>query len=596
MDLMGQFRAADSLFRLVTGDMQRVTSYPFQPYERKKRKDSSPLPVSLPEEQGVPSSLVEEFLKRLDEDETLCPHSVAVLRHGRCIVQGSWAPYSARTPQMQFSLSKSVVGMAVGMAVEEGLLTLDDKMKDIFPDKLPPLYLGKPGEVTVRQLLTMSSGVRFNELGTVSEKDWVRAWLLSDCDFEPGSRFSYNSMNTYLLAAAVCRKSGQTLTEYLTPRLWQPLGISVPRWETCPMGIEKGGWGLYLTPGDMARLGQLLLQKGVWQQEGGLLQVLPESWVEAATQKQIDCKMGERDAWYGYQLWGLAWGTGYQFNGVFGQYVAVLPEQDMVVAVTSGNEQLFEDRTLLHVRECFCREGVLSETPLTLNAGDTRSLRETMERLHVIPELRPEPEEPVSFFQRLFGKKKKSEPVFAGAEELSGREYVFEKNSACLLPMIVQGVHGNFPGTISRIRMRMGEDRVRFWVGEGESIHTFEAGTGGVMLPGMLVVQGEGYPIRAGVRLTRDEDDRTVLKLFLVFCETPCVRTVKMVFHGKDREKLLLRLDECPSVARAVEMFASLVTGGKAPGELVPENVQKLPVFDRMKELLRPKASGSWKP
>ena len=179
------------------------------------------------------------------------------------------------------------------------------------------------------------------------------------------------------------------------------------------MGIEKGGWGLYLTPGDMARLGQLLLQKGVWQQEGGLLQVLPESWVEAATQKQIDCKMGERDAWYGYQLWGLAWGTGYQFNGVFGQYVAVLPEQDMVVAVTSGNEQLFEDRTLLHVQECFCREGVLSETPLTLNAGDTRSLRETMERLHVISELRPEPEEPVSFFQRLFGKKKKSEPVFA---------------------------------------------------------------------------------------------------------------------------------------------------------------------------------------
>ena len=132
MDLMGQFRAADSLFRLVTGDMQRVTSYPFQPYERKKRQDSLPLPVSLPEEQGVPSSLVEEFLKRLDEDETLCPHSVAVLRHGRCIVQGSWTPYSARTPQMQFSLSKSVVGMAVGMAVEEGLLTLDDKMKDIF--------------------------------------------------------------------------------------------------------------------------------------------------------------------------------------------------------------------------------------------------------------------------------------------------------------------------------------------------------------------------------------------------------------------------------------------------------------------------------
>ena len=196
MDLFGQFRAADSLFRLLAGDMDRVTSYPFQPTGRTKIKSSLPLPASLPESQGVPSRCLYDFFHRLEEDPTLCTHGVCILRHGKRIAEAAWQPYSKRLPQMQFSLSKSVVGMAVGIAQAEGILSLDEKVKDIFSDRLPPFYLGKPGEVTVRQLLIMSSGVRFNELGSASEKDWVRAWLLSDCEFAPGSRFSYNSMNT----------------------------------------------------------------------------------------------------------------------------------------------------------------------------------------------------------------------------------------------------------------------------------------------------------------------------------------------------------------------------------------------------------------
>lgn len=167
-------------------DMEHVTSYPFQPRKRKAATPSAVMPMGLPEEQGVSSRTIAEFFRRMDEDKTLCPHGIVILRHGQRIAEGVWKPYSSKVAQMQFSLSKSVVGMAVGLAISEGLLSLNETMAKIFPDKLPPFYMGKPGTVTVKQLLTMSSGVKFNEMGSISEKDWVRGWLLSDCEFAPG--------------------------------------------------------------------------------------------------------------------------------------------------------------------------------------------------------------------------------------------------------------------------------------------------------------------------------------------------------------------------------------------------------------------------
>lgn len=595
MDLFGQFRAADSLFRLITGDMAHVTSYPFCPREPALPGRSEPIPMSLPEEQGVPSSLVEKFLRLLEEDTTLCPHGVVILRHGERIAEAAWKPYSGRIPQMQFSLSKSVTGMAVGLAISEGLLSLDDRMREIFPEKLPPFYMGKPGDVTVRQLLTMSSGVRFNELGSVSEKDWVRAWLLSDCAFAPGSQFSYNSMNSYLLAAAVCQKAGMSLTEYLTPRLWEPLGIATPHWETCPMGIEKGGWGLYLLPGDMAKLGQLYLQNGVWKGQ----QVLPQSWVEEATRRQIDCRMGERDAWYGYQLWGLAWGNGYQFNGVFGQYVAVLPEQDMVVAVTSGNDQLFEDNTLRYLEECFCIPGALSDHPLPPNPRETRALRKTLESLWVISEMRPdicqtEKQQKPGFWGRWRQKHTETTLQLPDAARYNGRSYQFSRNSVFLLPLIIAGVRGNFPGNLQEVRFRFGLQSARFWFREGDKSYVLEAGYPGRMIPGSITVHGERYPVQCGVWEGRDEDGRLVVKLYLVFPETPSVRVLKLIFYGVDGEKLMLRSDERPSAARAVDMFAGLVTGGRSAEEVIPPGLQRLPAFVRVRGLLRPKAKGQW--
>ena len=155
--------------------------------------------------------------------------------------------------------------MAVGLLIEEGKLRLDENIYDIFPDKVNSLLKIFRPVITVENLLTMSSGITFNESGIVSGNDWVASYLNSTVNGTTGQIFQYNSMNTYMLSAIVTKRTGETLTEYLKPRLFQPLGITKYFWETCPAGITKGGWGLFLCAEDMAKLGQLYLQKGKWR-------------------------------------------------------------------------------------------------------------------------------------------------------------------------------------------------------------------------------------------------------------------------------------------------------------------------------------------
>lgn len=243
---------------------------------------------------------------------------------------------------MTFSFSKTVVSMAVGMAVTEGLLTVEDSVVSFFPEKQPPLFRSpRMAAMKVRHLLTMTSGANFSEAGSEMERDWVRGFFYSDCACMPGEKFHYNSMNSYLLAAILRKVTGQTLTEYLTPRLFEPLGIPPVYWETCPMGIEKGGWGLYLRVTDMAKLGELCLRGGVWEGK----RILSEEWLKEMLSFEVET---EHDGMtrYGYQLWSFPAPHSYQFNGVFGQYAVVLPELDMVIATTGGDASLFFNRVL----------------------------------------------------------------------------------------------------------------------------------------------------------------------------------------------------------------------------------------------------------
>ena len=231
----------------------------------------------------------------------------------------------------------------------EGLLTVDDRVVDYFPDDLPADISDNLAAMRVRDLLTMTTGHAEDTLIHVrdqSDDNWAKAFLALPVVYEPGTHFLYNSGATYMLSAIVQSLSGQTVLDYLTPRLFGPLGIENPIWETCPRGINAGGWGLSITTEDIARFGQFCLQQGQWQGE----QLLPASWLEAATSFQVSnagSGMGNNDEdavndWaqgYGYQFWRCRHNV-YRGDGAFGQFCIVMPDQDAVLAMTCGVENM----------------------------------------------------------------------------------------------------------------------------------------------------------------------------------------------------------------------------------------------------------------
>ncbi len=304
------------------------------------------LPVSTPEAQGIPSSAILSFVAAIEKDPGNI-HSFVLLRHGNVVSQGWWDPYEPDRQHMLYSLSKSFTSTAVGFAVAERLLTVDDRVVDYFPDDLPADISDNLAAMRVHDLLTMTTGHAENTLIHVRDQEdgnWARAFLSLPIEYEPGTHFLYNSGATYMLSAIVQTLSGQTLIDYLTPRLFEPLGIQDPVWETCPRGINTGGWGLSITTEDIARFGQFCLQLGAWQGQ----QLLPAEWIEAATSFQVpnagsgmgdntDDSVNDWAQGYGYQFWRCRYNV-YRGDGAFGQFCIVMPDQDAVLAITSGVE------------------------------------------------------------------------------------------------------------------------------------------------------------------------------------------------------------------------------------------------------------------
>lgn len=295
------------------------------------------LPSSAPEEQGISSLAVLRFVEAI-EKKHLELHSFILLRHGYEIARGWWEPYKAEDPHMLFSLSKSFTSSAVGLAVSEGLLTVDDPVISFFPEDLPQEISQNLAEMKVKHLLTMSTGHAEDTTGQLrgdrDSDNWVRIFLSLEVQNKPGKPFVYNSGATYMLSAIIQKVTGMTLLEYLMPRLFEPLGITNPTWESCPRGINTGGWGLSIRTEDIARFGQMYLQKGAWNGQ----QILPAEWVEESTSKKVSNETNTALDWkqgYGYQFWRCQYGA-YRGDGAFGQYCIVMPDQDAVLAITSG--------------------------------------------------------------------------------------------------------------------------------------------------------------------------------------------------------------------------------------------------------------------
>jgi CubicO group peptidase (beta-lactamase class C family) len=306
------------------------TPTPSKPIGRK-------LPRVRPEAVGIQPEGVLAFIDAV-EKKVGGLHSFMLMRHGKVASEGWWAPYTSVNPHMLFSLSKSFTSTGIGLAVSEGILNTEDTVVSFFPNDLPEKVSDNLAAMRIKHLLMMGTGHDKDTLGGLfgrQDGDWVRGFLSLPVEHTPGSKFVYNSGATYMLSAILQKKTGTKLLDFLIPRLFAPLGITDMTWETCPKGINTGGWGLKVKTEDIARFGQTYLQKGEWEGK----QVIPSAWVQEATAKHISngdpANPNDWSQGYGYQFWRCRH-DGFRGDGAFGQYCIVLPKLDTVIAITSG--------------------------------------------------------------------------------------------------------------------------------------------------------------------------------------------------------------------------------------------------------------------
>ena len=447
----------------------------------------SQLPYSAPEAQGIASSAILAFVEAAERNiESL--HSFMLLRHGQVLAEGWWSPYEAERPHMLFSLSKSFASTAIGLAVAEGRLSIDDLVLSFFPEDAP----AKPSEhlaaMRVHDLLSMSTGHAEDTTGYMRQQpdgNWAKAFLARPVEHTPGTHFVYNSGATYMLSAIVQQLTGTTLLEYLRPRLLTPLGIEQATWETCPRDINTGGWGLSIRTADIARFGQLYLQKGVWHGA----RILPAAWVEAASACQVSNSSPNSD-WaqgYGYQFWRCRHGA-YRGDGAFGQFCVIMPEQDAVLAITSGvgEMQPVLDLVWEHLLP------TMYDAPLPEDRAAQAALEHKLAHLALLPQ-----------------QGRRSSSI---AAEVSGRTYVFEKNEQ----------------DVDTITLDIDKGGSTLTVQDSNGTHQIAAGNSAWLKGTTTLFGGKVYSVAASGAWT--SDDTYVIRL--CFNETPFCPTLTFRFSA----------------------------------------------------------------
>ena len=549
-----QIAVAELVFNMILGKTggTRVDYFPQKPDFPFDAVYEQAFVRATPESQGISSDLFAALLRELDASKDTEMHHFMALRHGKVICECNFAPYPKGMWHITHSMCKSITGMAIGMLIEEEKLKLDENIYDIFPDHINAFSKIFRPVITVENLLTMTSGVTFNESGIVSGNDWLGSFLNASVNGKPGTEFQYNSLNTYVLSAIVTKRTGETLTEYLTPRLFGPLGITKYYWETCPKGITKGGWGLFLCAEDMAKLGQLYLQRGKWNGQ----QLVSEYWIEISTARHLKT---QNDTYgYGYQLWMEQRPGSFEYNGMLGQNVIIYPDMDMVLVTNAGNKEMFQDCIMLNIiRKYFPVNyhpaDVLPENPLSYsllkrlcgelengeNNNRSTSLRGGWKR-NVVS-------------RRKHSDKKYSYRISAAVDRpsdhhsfmraVSGRTYVMEQQNIGIAPLFVQVFHNNMTDGISEISFTY--DAGNFYVSftEGEVIHKLPVGFGRAA-DGCVDLHGEHYLVATLGEFARDENDIPVLKLEITFIEECVKRKVHIFFH--EDNGIEIRWNETP--------------------------------------------------
>ena len=533
---------ATLLFEILTGktgNIGKTTFIPEKPAFDRDKKDLQPLIRSTPEAEGVSSELIYNLLSELGAAKKIDLHHFLVIRHGKIISETSFSPYRKGEWHTTYSMSKTFTGMAIGLLIDDGKLKLTDKVTDIVGNFANIWQMLKLRELTVENLLTMTSGVGFNESGALAGDDWIKGFLSSALNEQPGRTFSYNSMNSYILSAIVTRLSGKSMQEFLQERIFDKLGIVQSFWETSPEGVTKGGWGMFIRPEDAARLGLLYLNKGKWKGE----QIISEDFVTKATSKQV-----ENDYFgYGYQLWRGRREGSFVFNGMMGQDVHVYPDLDMIIVNFAGDPVVFQTGQVDKILDKYMTCLTLSDIALPDNPVAFANL------LKLSKELESGAFNNKSLIAGGWGKRDNLRTRVSSWNKphplkhdffvwLNGREYVLADKSLGVFPLLLQLLHNNFTDGIGEVGFVYENHTLYIKLKEGEEVHKLKIG---FHKPAYSVINLKGDPYNVAVKgeYTENEEHENVLKLELSFTEEAAKRIIKI--HCINDE-ILFEMSETP--------------------------------------------------
>lgn len=498
-------------------------------------RSTQPLPCVSPERQGISSRHIAGFLQALEAEPALRMHSLLILRNGQVLCRAAFGARETELPRMTFSACKSVTALAIGLLMDDGLLSPEDKLTDLFPDDCRPVSRRLMKDLTVHHLLTMQTGNLFNEASSMTEEHWVKGFFTSP-GLETPRKFQYNSLNTYLLSALVTKLSGSSLSEFLTKRLFDPMGIADFYWEVSPEGIEKGGWGLYLKPEDLGKLGQLVMDNGLWCGK----QLISAEFIAKATQTHAHVPASYGDFNYGWQIWVGREKNTFLFNGMLGQNVLGFRDSGIVLVSHAGNDETFQTSAYYALAQQYFG-GKFSDR-LPMDPFGKWHLRQTLRSLTAKANSIPSQKE----FERF------SNVRYESAEP--------QATSAGLLPLILQTVEGCFSKGLCSISLGGTRRAPELFYEEQDQLHHLICG---VRTPIRQTIDYHGNSFEAAVqaRFTHDEDENPVLRIQIDFLETPCTRILKIIHT---RQGVLLRQEETPGADFLAGTMNTLVPSGTA--------------------------------
>ena len=558
-----------------------VTEY--NPSKTEISKEEFPtLSRSTPEKHGISSKRIYNMLTALEKEAKANVHSIIVVKDEEVICEASKQGYSTTRWHLSHSMTKTVTGMAIGLLYDDGYISVSDKVADFFPEyKIADKNFKN---LTVEDLLSMSSGSTFGEAGSVTESEWTRAFFESPLRFIPGEAFAYNSMNSYILARIADKilreKENKTLSEYIAERIFMPLQIKNFLFEKGPEDVEKGGWGLYMSVESWAKLGIMMLNNGVFNGK----RILSKKWVAESCSMQISTPEGSGDYSYGYHLWVSKTTADFLFNGMLGQNVWVCPKNNIVVAITCGNNELFQESPALKIiTETLGGDINLDELRIKKDISLLKEKQKTFfdSREWITPK------KSMHGLLYLFGIKN-PQPFAPEFNTLLG-DYEFARNNQGILPLFVRVMQNNYSGKISRFSFRRDGERLFLYVSEGEQEYPIELGMYGYK-ESIVDYNGEKYILNSAIQAREETDTaNAVYDIEIVFSELPNTRRMTLIIDPNG--KMTVEMSEIPDNAIADAFLNSeelINPQSNMIMELINRNLGTNFISDKIREIFYP--------